>query len=117
MSKIAVLIAIVASVGFAGCGRGPDSTATASCARVVRQIRDLPGPVEVVGSVETAEGQVEIDYESADGESGTVTGSASCTFAVGGPGSLQLVEAIVDGAALDADEIAAANRALSGQRP
>jgi len=114
MSRIAVSLFALACAAIASCGRAGDSTSAAACARVVQQVRDLPKPVAVVGSVETAEGQVEIDYEADAGDPPSGAGSATCTFAVGGPGSLQLVDAIVDGSPLGPDEIAGANRALSG---
>jgi len=96
------------------CGRSGDSSSAEACARVVQQARGLPDRVEVVGTpLQTAEGQVEIGFEYVDDQKLTVAGSASCTFAVGGPGSLELVEAIVDGEPLDA---AALNRVRSKAR-
>lgn len=112
MCRAVVSIALLTLVS-AACGSREVSPSAEACATVVKQVRGAPGGVEVRSAADTAEGQAEIDYEYLDGENIPVTGSAACTFAAGRAGSLELIEAIVDGASLGASEVSAANRALS----
>jgi len=117
MRVVGASIVVVALLLLMSCARGEDSSSAEACARVVGQVRGVPDRVTVFGTpVETAEGQVEIGFEYVDEDELQVAGSASCTFAVGGPGSLELVDAIVDGQPLGPAEVAAANRALSQPR-
>ena len=79
----------------------------------MQEVRGLSDRVKVIDPVETAEGQVEIGYEYVDEQKLAVAGSASCTCAVGGPGSLELIGAFVDGEALGPAQLTAARRVLA----
>ena len=93
------------------CGGAPARGPAAACAAVVKQVRDLPKPVEVVGPAERgSEGNLEIRYASTNAENIPVAGKALCEFAVGDGGALQLVSAQVDGSELDTAAIASINR-------
>ena len=93
------------------CGGAPARGPAAACAAVVKQVRDLPNPVEVVGPAErSSEGNLEIRYASTNAENIPVAGKALCEFAVGDGGALQLVSAQVDGSELDTAAIASINR-------
>lgn len=113
MRPVAPSIAIVLLALLPSCGGREESPSAAACASVVQRVRDLSNRVEVAGAEETAEGQVEIHYEYVGDMNLPVTGTATCTFAVGGPGSLTLIEGILDGEPLGPAEISAANRALA----
>jgi hypothetical protein len=98
MRVLGASIAAIALLHLVSCARGEVSSRGEACARVVGQVRGVADRVEVFDTpVETAEGQVEIGFEYVDDDGLEVAGSASCNFAVGGPGSLELVDAIVDG--------------------
>jgi len=116
MSRAYASIAALTLVVLPSCGRSGDSSSAEACARVAELVRGLDDRVEVIDAVERAEGQVEIAYEYVDDQNLTVAGSATCAFAVGGPGSLELVEAIVDEEPLDAAAVTAANRVLAKRR-
>lgn len=97
------------AVLVAGCSGGEVHGATATaCADVVRIHLGLPDPVDIQGRpVETSESEVRIAYRSIGGGNLPVEGSASCAFAVGGGGALELLSASVDGEPLEASEIEA----------
>lgn len=99
---------------LAGCSSGEVHGATASaCAEVVRLHLGLPDPVDIQGRpLETSESEVQIAYRSLEGGNLPVEGSASCAFAVGGGGALQLLSASVDGEPLESSEIEAIRRDL-----
>lgn len=106
--------ALLAAAGFGAlaCGTAPATGPGPGCAAVVKQVRALPGTVEVVGGVEqSSEGNVEIRYASTTAANIPIAGKAVCEFAVGDGGALQLVSAEVDGSQLDGAAIAAVNRA------
>jgi len=113
----AFIAAAATLVLLPSCGQKGDSASAEACARVVKEVRGIRDRVEVIGTpLQTAEGQVEIVFEYVDDQKLTVAGSASCAFAVGGPGSLELIGAIVDRKPLDGAGVTAANRALSKPR-
>ena len=106
--------------GFGACAAGilvlacvgaaPPSPAT-GCATVVQKFRGLPNPVEVVGNVaQTSEGNVQIRYQSTNAENIPVTGQATCDFAIGDGGALQLISAEVDGSELGGAALAGINQ-------
>jgi len=118
MRAVGASIAVLALLLLLSCARSEDSSRAEACARAVGQVRGVPDRVEVFGDpVETAQGGVEVGFEYVDDDGLEVAGSASCNFAVGGPGSLELVDAIVDGQPLGPAQVTAANRALSQPRP
>jgi hypothetical protein len=103
---------------LAACGEGANSgPAAEACAEVVKIYRDLQGEIEIVSRPQQGpEGRVEIRYGATGAMNLPVERVAECTFAPGAGGSLELVAAVVDGQELEASEIAAASRALGGDR-
>ena len=71
--------------------------------------------MQVVGQpVMTSEGSVEFEYEGQDAMNLPARGSASCSFAVGEPGELDLLEAVVDGSPLEPAAIESIRNELGG---
>lgn len=86
----------------------------AGCADVVRAYRgEAAAPVEIVDTPDQqSEGEVEISYRTTNPMNIPVEGRASCTFAVGSAGALQLIAASVDGVELSEAEVAAIGASL-----
>jgi hypothetical protein len=85
----------------------------ARCADIVRAYLAASAPVEIVGTPDQqSEGEVEISYRTTNAMNIPSEGRASCTFAVGDAGELQLVAASVDGVELSESEVAKIARSL-----
>ena len=92
---------LLLAAGLAACADAAGQGPAGRCAEVAGIYKGLQKPVQVVGQpVHTSEGSVEIEYEGQDAMNLPTRGSASCTFAVGEPGELGLLEAVVDGSPL-----------------